>query len=128
MSKAVFDSSAILALYHQESGRKKVLQLMDRHDPLMSAANLAEVFAKLAEDGLTETEIVESFEGLDISVIDFGQEHALESAKLRLVTKHLGLSLGDRACLALALLEKAIAVTADRAWETLDICKIETIR
>jgi ribonuclease VapC len=128
MSKAVFDSSAILALYHKETGRKKVLQLMNRHDPLISAVNLAEVVAKLMEEGLSTEDAVESFDGLDISVIDFEKEQAIESAELRSSTKHLGLSLGDRACLTLAVRENAIAVTADKNWAALNLCRVDVIR
>jgi PIN domain nuclease of toxin-antitoxin system len=47
---------------------------------------------------------------------------------LRPVTKHLGLSLGDRGCLALAILKNATAVTADKSWANLNCCKIEVIR
>ena len=53
----------------------------------------------------------------------------IAAGQLRELTRHRGLSLGDRACLALAIRENAIAVTADRAWGDLDIgCKIELIR
>jgi len=128
MSKAVFDSSAILALYYNEPGRKKVLQHLNRHEPLISAINLSEVFTKLSEDGLTEDEMLESFDGLDIRIIDFNKQQSIVAARLRPGTKHLGLSLGDRACLALAMVETAIAVTADRAWTKVRNVKVETIR
>ncbi len=53
----------------------------------------------------------------------------ISAGQLRAATKHLGLSLGDRACLALAIQEDATALTADRSWADLDIgCKIELIR
>lgn len=128
MSKAVFDSSAVLALYYNEPGRKKVLQLINRHEPLISAINLAEVFTKLAEDGLTEKEMVESFDGLDIQIVDFEKQQAVETAQLRQQTKHLGLSLADRTCIALAVREKAIAVTADKVWAKLRNFEVEIIR
>ena len=129
MSKAVFDTSAILAIYHQEPGRKNVLQLIGRHEPFISSINLAELHSKLSEDGLTEEEITESFDGLDIEIVDFTKRHAAKTGGLRLQTKDSGLSLGDRACLALAIDEKAIAVTADQSWAGLaELCKIEVIR
>ena len=129
MSKAVFDTSAILAIYHQEPGRKKVIQLIERHDPLISTVNLAELYSKLSEDGLSENDIAESFDGLDIEVVAFTKRHASAAGGLRVRTKDLGLSLGDRGCLAVAISEGAIAVTADRSWEGLsDVCKIEVIR
>jgi ribonuclease VapC len=128
MSKAVFDSSAILALYYNEPGRKKVLQLLNRHEPLISTINLSEVFTKLSEDGLTEDEMLDSFDGLDIQAVDFNERQSIGTAQLRPETKHLGLSLGDRACLALAEEEKAIVVTADKTWAKLRNFKFEVIR
>ena len=129
MSKAVFDTSAILSIYHQEPGRKKVLQLIERHQPIISSINLAELYSKLSEVGLTEDEITESFDGLDIEIVDFSKKHAATTGSLRVRTKELGLSLADRGCLAVAINEKAIAITADRSWGDLaDLCKIEVIR
>jgi len=52
----------------------------------------------------------------------------LKATELRPLTKHLGLSLGDRCCLALAILENLPAVTADKNWAGLNVCKIEIIR
>ena len=60
---------------------------------------------------------------------DFDESLAEESVRLRSVTKSKGLSLGDRACLALAVLEKAEVLTTDRIWAELDIgCDIQVIR
>lgn len=128
MNKAAFDASAIMAIYHNEPGRKRVLQLMDRNEAMISAINLAEVSSKLLESELAEDDFLESFEGLGIAVIDFDKQQAIETAKLRSITKPLGLSLGDGACLALAVREKAVAVTADKQWANLTICPVEVIR
>lgn len=128
MSKAVFDSSAILALFYNETGKPKVRSLLDEHDPLISAANYCEILSKLIGDGLEIGVAAEMFAGLEIDIFDFSTQHAIQAAELRPITRHLGLSLGDRACLALALQENATAVTADRAWAKLDVCRIEVIR
>ena len=61
-------------------------------------------------------------------MIEFDIFQSEKTAELRPITKHLGLSLGDRACLALAIQENAVAVTSDRTWTMLDICQIESIR
>ncbi|HMS10925.1 MAG TPA: hypothetical protein PKE66_15675, partial [Pyrinomonadaceae bacterium] len=61
-------------------------------------------------------------------VVDFDISQAERSAEFRPLTKHLGLSLGDRSCLALAMLSKATAVTADRAWKKIKFCKVDVIR
>ena len=128
MNRFVFDSSAILTLYHNEPGKQQVLKLLDRGDPFISSANLCEVLTKLAEGGLNVTEVWETFHALEIDVVNFDTDQAIIAADLRLKTKHLGLSLGDRACLALSIVKKAIAVTADRNRSLLDVCRVETIR
>ncbi len=127
-TKCVFDASAILALYYNESGKKQVRLLLDKSESLISAVNLCEVFSKLLEDGLDSEQIWESFFALEIQVVDFHADVALAAAHLRPATRRLGLSLGDRACLALAIQQEAVAVTADKSWAKLNICKIEVIR
>lgn len=124
----VFDSSAILALYYNEPGKNRVRTLLDRSEPLISTVNLCEVFTKLVEEGLSPDAIQESFDGLEIETIDYDPVQALRSADLRIATKQYGLSLGDRACLALGLLRNAPVVTADKNWGLLNLCKIELIR
>lgn len=64
-----------------------------------------------------------------ITFADYDEDLALAASKLRPATRHKGLSLGDRACLALAIREGATAITTDRAWADLDVgCHIEVIR
>jgi PIN domain nuclease of toxin-antitoxin system len=53
---------------------------------------------------------------IGVQVIDFDMKLAEHAGDLRQQTRHLGLSLGDRACLALAEREEAAALTADRKW------------
>jgi ribonuclease VapC len=128
MSKLVFDSSAILAIYYNESGKKKTQALLEEADPIISSVNLCEVFTKLLEDGLKAEKITESFHALEIKVVDFDARDAVKAAELRGTTKGLGLSLGDRACIALAIENKTAAVTADRIWKKVKECSIELIR
>jgi ribonuclease VapC len=127
-TRRVFDASAILAVFYNEPGKKQVRLLLDKSEPLISSVNLCEVFSKLLEDGLNSEQIWESFFALDIDVVDFNADFALGAARMRPLTKQFGLSLGDRACLALAIQHAAIAVTADKSWAKLDICKVEVIR
>jgi PIN domain nuclease of toxin-antitoxin system len=69
------------------------------------------------------------YEGLNLPVRIFDEETAILAGQLRAATAHRGLSLGDRACLALAIRENATAVTADRKWADLRVgCRIELIR
>lgn len=128
MNNLVFDASAILAVYYDEPGKQKVKELLDASDPIISSVNLCEVFTKLSEQGLDGSRITESFQALEIRVENFGSADALTTAELRASTKRLGLSLGDRACVALAMRLNAAAVTADRKWQKITACEIELIR
>ncbi len=119
MSLAVLDTSALMALMLGETGSDKVEMFLE--GALLSSVNLAEVGAKMLERGagleLVDVEVRAT--GLEIVAFDHAQ--ALESARLRPSTMEKGLSLGDRACLALASLTDRIVVTADRVWAELDL-------
>lgn len=128
MGNLVFDSSAILAIYYAEPGNRKARELLEEADAIISSVNLCEAFAKLLEDGLDGSEISESFDALEIKVVDFDAGDALKAAELRRPTKRLGLSLGDRACIALAMQNNTAAVTADRTWQKISGCEIRLIR
>ena len=109
-----------------EKGAEKVEPLLS--DSIVSSVNAAEVLTKLVEKGVSLEEALEDFLKLGLEVIKFDAKQAAKVAELRPLTKHLGLSLGDRTCLALAILENATAVTADKNWVSLKFCKIEVIR
>lgn len=127
MIKNVLDASAVLAVLNGEPGEKKVIPLLA--ESAISAVNLTEVGAKLLEAGMDEASAQIAVSVLGIGeVTDFDEELAWETAKLRPVTKQHGLSLGDRACLALAIKLNVPAVTADKQWSKLKICKVVVIR
>ena len=88
---------------------------------MVSSVNLAEVATILADHNLSETAIRSTLEELPVVVAPFDAELAFACAMLRPTTRHLGLSLGDRACLALAKRVGAPALTADRMWVGLDV-------
>lgn len=115
----VLDASALLAAMLGERGAEAV----EAHfaDACVSAVNLSEVVAKLAERGVPDDSIHESLSDLDLDVRDFDTPQALRAGALRNVTRSKGLSLGDRACLALAGELKAIALTTDAAWTEIDL-------
>jgi predicted nucleic acid-binding protein len=68
----------------------------------------------------TRTEPAER-QALELEVIPFDVAQAMVAGKLRSRIRSLGLSLGDRACLALAMARGLPAVTMDRGWAALDI-------
>lgn len=121
MSRTVFDTSALLAFLWQEPGHEIVEQALGADDGAISAANVAELFAKLIDRGFPADEIETLFADLGLEAIAFDAAQAKASAMLRTATRERGLSLGDRACLALARTLDAVALTADRAWLDVDV-------
>jgi PIN domain nuclease of toxin-antitoxin system len=114
LSEAVLDSSALPALLWNEPGADHVCAALP--GALVSSVNLAEVMTKLCERGLSASEGRELVESLGVVVVDFDADQAEATTALRESTRSLGLSLGDRACLALARRRNCAALTADSAW------------
>lgn len=110
----VLDASAVLALLFEETGAEMVRAQL--RTGVIGAANLAEVLAKLSDHGLPAVEAVRAVAILGLEVAPMTEAQAQRSAELRPLAREAGLSLGDRACLALATELGAPAVTADRGW------------
>lgn len=127
MSEYVLDASAVLTLLHREPGHTQVAAVLGKS--AISAVNLCEVAAKLADRGLPVEAVQADLLALGFEVIVFDTALAFRAAELRRVTQHLGLSLGDRACLATAEARRAVAVTADRTWSRLKVgAKVQVVR
>lgn len=119
MTEMVLDASAILAVLRGEPGRDAVIDVTYR--ALTCSVNLAEVVAKLVDEGAVMPQIEEAVSRVAGRVVDFDRDLAIQAGILRSATRHKGLSLGDRACLALALRERRPVMTADQAWADLDL-------
>lgn len=117
---SVLDASAILALFHREPGSEVVEARLD-HNVGMSAVNLAEVISKQMEVGICADETISMLQLLGIRIYDYTSQTAFLTGKLRSLTKSKGLSLGDRACLALAQQINGTVLTADKVWGELDL-------
>lgn len=118
MSKSVphvLDASAVIALLRDEPGANLVWQAV-KAGATISAVNLAEVLSKMLDKGAAKELIERSVAILDLEVVDLNAQSAAQTAWLRTDTRDLGLSLGDRACLALAVSRQAVVLTADRPW------------
>jgi PIN domain nuclease of toxin-antitoxin system len=128
MNKVVLDASAILAVIHQEPGYEKLPPgLLAR--AVASAVNLAEVQSKLVSRGWASDEAWEDATSPAQEVLAFSQEQARIAGDLIVQTRHLGLSLGDRACLALGMALKAPVYTAEKTWKTLGLSvRVHVIR
>ncbi|MBA4000484.1 type II toxin-antitoxin system VapC family toxin [Brevundimonas sp.] len=119
MSRIVVDSSAVVAAVLEEPGGEEMAR---RDGPfLLSAVNLCEVLERLAADDRKKRRILEMLEDIGLVLIDFTPDLAATAARLKAPTRSVGLSLGDRACLALALREQAPVLTGDRAWSKVDV-------
>ena len=120
MSSIVLDGSALLAVLNKEPGSEKLtLELLKR--AAGSTVNLAEVHTKLVSQGGDPEEAWEDTLSPIRDVVAFTAEHAKIAGGLVSQTRSLGLSLGDRACLALGLALKAPVYTADRSWKGLKL-------
>ena len=127
MIEYVLDASALLALINNETAAEKVAEILPHS--MMSSVNISECAAVLMTLGTPSDAIKNILFDMVPHVEDFTGEHALEAAYLRNITKSKGLSLGDRACLALGKISNKPVVTADRIWGSLDCgIKIELIR
>ena len=123
----VLDASALLALLNRESGADRVAAVMA--GARISAVNLIEVISKLIDKGLDGPTVVAGLSELDIVVVDMDRPQAERAGLLRREPRAIGLSLGDRACLALAQESGSIALTGDRAWAALTLgIEVELIR
>lgn len=115
----VLDASALLALLQNERGAAAVEPLLDRS--AISSVNWSEVLQKALSRGIDVDHLGDDLGALGLVVAPFTTADAERAAHLWAATRHLGLSLGDRACLALGLLLRAPVLTADRSWATLTL-------
>ena len=119
MTDVVLDSSAVLALVHGEAGAERVKATLPL--AVLGTVNHAEVVTKLVERRMPPEEIAELLQDFDLDLHPFDETLAFETGVLRASTRGRGLSLGDRACLALARRLDASVLTADRAWRGLEV-------
>lgn len=118
-SPVVLDSSAILAVFLDEPGGEIVLPLLE--GSLLSTVNLAEAHMRLIELGASARHAWSRLQSAECEICFFSDTQARMAAELRSVTRPFGLSLGDRACLALAIDRKATVYTTDRIWKKLSL-------
>ncbi len=127
MTEIILDSSALIALFMNEKGANLVEDNLC--NSVMSAVNITEVVSYIEDRKEFNSTAQELLRDLAINIIPYDEEQAFLAGKLRNKTKFLGLSLGDRACLALASIKKLPVLTADKAWAQIDLgIKISLIR
>lgn len=120
MNRIVLDASALLAILNNEPGADKLTpELLS--NATSSTVNLAEVQTKLVNEGGNPDEAWEDTLSPISEAAPFTTEHARVAGSLVAQTRSLGLSLGDRACLALGMMLKAPVYTADKSWKNLKL-------
>ena len=114
----MLDASALLVLLKGEPGKERVIKAIT-DGASISAVNFSEVVGKLRDGGMPEEAIHESLDSLELDIVEFDTVLAYQAGLLRTLTKNAGLSLGDRACLALAQHLNLPVLTTDRVWKDL---------
>lgn len=112
----VLDASAVLAFLQGEPGADVVLKALESDSCVVSAANQAEIISKSLDHGLALSPLQALLDELDYSVVDITAADGVAAGAMRAKTRHLGLSLGDRLCLALGQRLGVKVLTADRPW------------
>jgi len=113
------DASALLAFLFREPGHERVAPILA--ESCLSTVNLSEVIGRFVRDGHPSRGVSEQLLASGVEFVPFAAEDAALAAEVVPRTQRLGLSLGDRACLALALRRRVPVYTADRSWQRLDL-------
>jgi ribonuclease VapC len=113
----LLDASALLAIVFEEKGRDQVHKIL--HKCAMSAVNLTEAIGKIAQRGASLDEAWDHISALEIPILSYDEATAREAVRFCDLAWTRGMSLGDRVCIATALIHGLVAVTADRRWPTL---------
>jgi PIN domain nuclease of toxin-antitoxin system len=115
----VLDASALLAYLHREPGAEHVEGRIAEF--CISSVNWSEVVQKSLAKGVDVSQMIKFLRELELTIEPFTAKQAETSAQLWPMTQELGLSLADRACLALALDKSLPVLTADRIWKQLKL-------
>lgn len=119
----VLDASAVVAYLLDEVGEPNVAAAIASGPCAMTTVNTCEVLTKLSDKGTPLEEVQAALDDMGLIIVNFDEELATIAASLRTYTKHIGASLGDRACLALAhhaaKTGRATVCTAERAWASI---------
>ena len=115
----VLDASALLAYLHREPGKDQVEGRIA--ELCISSVNWSEVVQKTLAKGVDASKMIEFLHDLELTIEPFSDWQAETAAQLWPETHELGLSLADRACLALALEKSLPVLTTDRVWKKLKL-------
>lgn len=124
-NKVLFDASALLALIQQENGYEQLEDVVA--NAVISSVNLSEVISVLARSGMPKDVINETINSSITDVIPFSRNEAIFAGELITKSKKLGLSLGDRACIATSIVYNLKLYTTDQIWQKLELENLQLI-
>lgn len=124
MTSIVLDASALITMLKHEPGGDIVAKAIG--DSKITAVNYAEVISHFCNAGMPVAEVDAMLNPLPLVIVAADAKLARLAGHLRTITSSVGLSLGDRFCLAFAKLESLPAWTSDRKWQTIaDAVQVE---
>ena len=118
-NKVILDASALLALIQEEAGAEVIKPLLKFS--VMSAVNVTEALSILQRADISPKEGLSLITDIVTTILPFDLEEAEQTAKLHPLVQSKGLSLGDRACIALGIKLQLPIYTADRVWKELQL-------
>jgi ribonuclease VapC len=118
-ARIVLDASAVIAVVKLEPGSDVVADVIDRS--VLSAVNFSEVLTSLGNQGMPLPRVIEAIRLLRLEIVPYDAQQAMLTSSFRQPTKQHGLSLGDRACLALGRLLSFPVMTGDAVWAKVDV-------
>ena len=121
----VLDASAILALLQREKGSEILCPLLTT--AIASTVNITEVLSILTRNKINSDEAISLLSEMIPKILTFDMQHAKIASDLYLTTQNKGLSLGDRACIALGIYLSIPIYTADKIWAELNLPNVEII-
>lgn len=128
MPSHILDASAVIALMNREPGADRVRDLMRLGSAGISTVNASEIATKLIARGMAPPAAEAQCRALGLEFLAVDPEVAFKAAAFLPSTQALGLSLGDRICLATAAKCGIPAVTADKVWAGVPGVLVEVIR
>lgn len=130
MAQFVLDASALLALIQAEPGAERVIQALEQGECVVSAANLSEAVTRLILSGLPGEQAEAIVLGIPAEIVPCDEAIAVKAGRLTTVGKPLGLSLGDRICLATGQVHGGLVLTTEQVWRKIHLTgiQIEVVR
>ncbi len=124
-NKALLDTSCFVRIIQREKGYESILPLVQ--DAAISIVNLAELVTVMISRGIHSDPRPTILKTIQ-TIVPFTEEIAFLTGELVRKTEKLGLSLGDRACIATSMIHNIPVYTCDRPWAKLDLdCEIRLI-